>query len=225
MIKVLDNIPITISPEEVMGALRVSKKNSSIDGTVANLLEKAVKVARPKALYKISYIDRKNGDTVTIDGVQFSSRILRKNLENVERVFPYVATAGRELENIALPKEDFMGMFCFDAIKELILESSYHFLEKYIKEKYAPGTMAHMNPGSLSDWPVSQQIPLFSLFGDVEGLIGVTLTPSFLMNPIKSVSGIYFPTEIDFKSCMLCPRHPCSKRRAEYNPEMVKKFK
>ena len=223
--EVLEKIPIEIGVPQVLGALRIERNNPSFEALVTELLEKAKEVARPKALYTISYIEGKNEESVQIDGVLFKSRILRKNLQNAERVFPYVATSGRELDAIEPPKDDYMAVFSLDAIKELILESAYHYLERYIINRYAPGTMAHMNPGSLSDWPVSQQTALFSLFGNVETLIGVKLMQSFLMDPIKSVSGIYFPTEIDFKSCMLCTRHPCSKRRAPYNPEMVEKYR
>jgi hypothetical protein len=223
--EVIEKIPIEISVPQVLAALRMDEKNPSFKSLAGKLLEKAKEVAQPKALYTVSYIENKNEESVQIDGVLFRSKILRKNLESAERVFPYIVTAGRELDAVELHKDDYMSVFSFDAIKELILESAYHYLERYIINRYSPGTMAHMNPGSLSDWPVSQQPALFSLFGDVETLIGVKLTPSFLMNPIKSVSGIYFPTEIDFKSCMLCTRHPCSKRRAPYDPEMVKKYR
>jgi hypothetical protein len=223
--KVLQDIPFELTEEHVLRALKMGRKNPSLEKTVSTLLDDARRVARPKALYKVSYVDERDGNTVVIDGVRFESGILRKNLEGAERVFPYVATAGRELDTLPVPADDYMCIFCLDAIKELILESAYHFLERHILDTYSPGTMAHMNPGSLSDWPVSQQPVLFSLFPDVEELVGVTLTQSFLMNPIKSVSGIYFPTAVDFKSCMLCTRHPCSNRRAAYDPEVVKKYR
>ncbi len=74
-----------------------------------------------------------------------------------------------------------------------------------------------MNPGSLPDWPLPQQLPLFQLLGDVEGLIGVHLKESFLMVPTKTVSGIFFPTETRFESCQLCPREDCPGRRAPYD--------
>jgi len=223
--EVLEHMTVEITAEHVLTALKMKKMNASLKTLISELIEKALRVAHPRALFKVSYIERKNEDTVDIDGILFKSRILRKNLEGAERVFPYVVTAGRELDAVSPTKDDIMAVFCFDTIKELILESAYHHLEAYILKRFVPGRMAHMNPGSLSDWPVSQQSALFSLFGDVEALIGVKLTPSFLMNPIKSVSGIYFPTEVDFKSCMLCTRHPCSNRRAAYNPEMVKKYR
>ena len=84
--------------------------------------------------------------------------------------------------------------------------------------------MSAMNPGSLEDWPISEQRQLFSILGDVESLIGVRLTDSFLMLPIKSVSGVYFPKEITFQSCQLCPRERCQGRRAPYDEKLKGKY-
>ena len=61
-------------------------------------------------------------------------------------------------------------------------------------------------------------------FSDVEDLIGVRLTEKFLMVPVKSVSGIYFPTEVKFESCQLCSRKACIGRKAPYNPDLAKKY-
>lgn len=44
------------------------------------------------------------------------------------------------------------------------------------------------------------------------------------MVPVKSVSGIFFPTEIKFESCQLCPREVCISRRAPYTPLLVNKY-
>jgi hypothetical protein len=223
--EIIDNIPISIEKETVIGALKLSRKNSSIEKIVAELLKKTEAVSRPKAVYSEFYIEEKSEDSVRINGVIFKSKILRKILENTEKVFPYIVTAGTELEQIEPERDDYMKVFCFDAIKELVLEHALDYVERLIAETHALTNTAHMNPGSLSDWPISEQKLLFSLFGDVKALIGVKLTERFLMDPIKSVSGFYFPTEIHFKSCMLCTRHPCVKRRAEYDPEMVKKYR
>lgn len=222
--EILDNLPVEISVEDVLKVVRLSRRNISMEKLIRNLTEKVRPVARPKVLYKVSYIEKRDENSVNIDGKEFDSRILKMNLENAERVFPYIITAGRELESVEIPKSDFMKIFCLDAIKELFLESAMRYFDAYLTKKYALGTMSHMNPGSLRDWPVTQQTVLFSIFGDVDALIGVKLTSSFLMDPIKSVSGIYFPTEVDFKSCMLCSMQRCSKRRAAYNPDMVEKY-
>jgi hypothetical protein len=222
--EIIDNIPLDLKTEDVMESLKLGKKGPSMGDTVREILEKVMPVAKPKALYKESYIGRRGESTVEIDGVVFRSTILMKNLENAEKVFPYVVTAGRELEGIKNYKEDMMKMFLYDAVKELILERAFYFFEDYLKRRYALGLISHMNPGSLNDWPISQQKYLFQLFGDVEALVGVRLTQSYLMDPIKSVSGICFPTEISFQSCMLCKRESCHKRKAKYDPEMEKQY-
>jgi hypothetical protein len=77
-----------------------------------------------------------------------------------------------------------------------------------------------MSPGSLKDWAIKNQRPLFSILGDVEASIGVRLNESLLMTPGKSLSGIYFPTEIPFYSCQLCPQKDCPSRRAVYNEKL-----
>jgi hypothetical protein len=45
----------------------------------------------------------------------------------------------------------------------------------------------------------------------------VELTDSFLMIPNKTVSGIYFPTERDFRTCQVCHREKCPNRRAPFD--------
>ena len=78
-----------------------------------------------------------------------------------------------------------------------------------------------MAPGSLSDWPIEEQGPLFRLLGDVEASIGVRLTRNLLMLPAKSISGFYFPTEVSFYSCQLCPRKRCESRKAKYDEKQA----
>jgi hypothetical protein len=220
---ILDDIPVHVTSEEVLASMQMTDRKHSFQTIIDELVDVARTVAKPKVLYRVSYIEETRGEGVAVDGVLFQSPVLRMNLQNVERVFPYIATAGRELDSIPV-SGDIMHVYCLDIIKEMVLDKSLRYFETRLTDTYALGKMAHMNPGSLADWPISQQEPLFSLFDDVEALIGVRLTESFLMDPIKSVSGIYFPAEIDFKSCMLCTRHPCRKRRAPYNPAVAEKY-
>ena len=112
-----------------------------------------------------------------------------------------------------------------ELIKLSVLQTAIRYTSDYISRKYALGKTSHMNPGSLEDWPITEQKPLFSLFGNVEELIGVTLMESHLMRPLKSTSGIYFAAEVTFESCQLCPREKCSGRRAPYEPELLHKYR
>ena len=222
--EIMDGLRFDMSFEDVMKRLRLGRKGESLAGMVEDLYYVVRDLANAKALFKVSFIGERSQKTVEIDGIEFKSGLLAANLANTERVFPYVVTAGRELESIE-KDDDVMRMYIADALKELVLENALGCFERSLIERFALGTMSHMNPGSLTDWPVSQQKALFGLFGDVEKLVGVRLTQSYLMDPIKSVSGIYFPTEILFESCMLCTRPRCPKRRSPYDPEKAKEYK
>ena len=223
--EVFDNIPVDLDIDTVLKFIGMRSRNQQIEGIVQELVDIARSVARPKAVYKVSYIDSKDGDTVTIDGVSFTGRVLRINLDRVERVFPHIATCGTELEEIIIPSGDVMKSFCFDAIKTMVVRSASTYLSNHLIKYYALDKMSRMSPGSLESWPLAQQKELFSLFRDTEELIGVRLTKSCIMVPLKSVSGIHFPTEIKFESCQLCPREKCIGRRAPYDPELAKKYR
>jgi len=227
--EVLNSIPIKLELEAVLKRMRLRNRNESIVGNVREMLKLARPIAKPKAVYDVSYIENKNGDSLEIGGVKFTSRVLRINLDKVERVFPYVVTCGRELDEIDIPSNDFIRGYYLDQIKETAVVLARQYVEKHLKKRYALKQLSRMAPGAAMkiDWPITQQMELFSIFGGrekVEELIGVKLTDSFLMVPIKSVSGIFFPTEVSFESCQLCPREQCIGRRAAYDAELEKKY-
>jgi hypothetical protein len=222
--EVLDRIPVQLDPETVVQRLRLPRGNTSAERVAHELLEMILPIARPKAVYAVAFIEGRSDDAVAIGGVRFTSRVLRVNLDHVERVFPYVATCGTELEAITFPSTDVVKGYFLDAMKNLVLRSAVTYLAEHLQRTYALGQLSRMTPGSLADWPVTQQRELFALLEDVEQAIGVTLTDHCLMIPLKSVSGLYFPTEIKFESCLLCPRAACSGRRAPYDPVLLKKY-
>ena len=221
MIEAITDIPFKLDTEALNGKLRV-KPGSDHSEELADLIGKVQDVARPKAIYRESFIEARGEHTVTIDDVTFTSRAMRKNLDEVERVFPYIATCGEEVDGIEIPDGDFLNGFWLDAIKEALLRISTRYLSEVLEQKYKLGKTSTMSPGSGDAivWPIEQQRELFSLFGDVENLIGVKLTDSFLMVPNKTVSGIRFPAEVDFQMCQLCHREDCIGRRAQFNKEL-----
>lgn len=186
------------------------------------LLDRARTMARPKAIYAESFVEKNAGDTVQIGGVIFTSRMLKTNLSKAGRVFPFVATCGREMDEIDLPQDDFLQQFWWDTLKASALASAISALTDRLKHQFRLGKFARMHPGSgdADVWPIQQQRELFSLLGDVQGQIGVELTSSFLMIPNKSASGIVFATESDFRSCQVCRRENCPNRAAPCDPAL-----
>lgn len=223
--EILDDVPVELDIDTLLARLRIDRE-SKIAKDILDLIETVVPVVRPKAIYEVSFIQSRDYDTVDIGGVIFKSRVLRANLDKVERVFPYIATCGREVDEIATPSGDLLTQFWMDSIKEMALDAIRKYLVNHLKERYALEEFSKMSPGEGSQelWPIEQQRQLFSIFDDVGDSIGVTLTDSLMMVPIKSVSGIYFPTEISFESCQLCPREVCSRRRIPYDKNLLASF-
>ncbi len=214
----ITNIPFELDMEGLLKEAHIEPGTNDAR-EFEDILNKAQKVARPKALYKECFIQSKGEETITIDDIIFTSRALCMNLNQVERVFAHVTTCGKEIDEIDISDNDFLKRFWLDSIKATLLGISCHHLSNLLNRRYKLGKTSTMSPGSgdVNVWPIEQQRELFALFGDVETLIGVTLTDSFLMIPNKSLSGISFSNEIDFQSCQLCHRENCLERRAPFD--------
>lgn len=218
---VLDHIPFSLDAKSLMRRLHIALGSDAAE-EFRDLLDVAATCGSPKALYREAYVEVVGDDEVEIGGVTFTSRALRMNLDTVHRVFAYVATCGREVDEAAPGSGDVLKAFWWDTIKADLLTTARKYLTGHIKTRYRLGKTATMSPGSADAtvWPIRQQRALFCLLGHVEAKIGVRLTDSFLMVPNKSVSGILFPAEEDFRSCQLCHRQDCPGRRAPFDPEL-----
>jgi hypothetical protein len=213
----LTDIPFELDVPGLLKKLRLEGRPEYAE-RCTRLARQAVPIARPKAVYGIAGVESKGEDTVVVDGIVLTSRILRVNLDKAHRVFPFVVTCGTELATWSQPISDMLERFWADAIMEEALGSALDALKSHLSNRYQPGHTAMMNPGSLADWPIEQQTPLFGLLGATTGQIGVKLTDTFIMVPVKSASGLLFETEATYENCQLCPREACPNRRAPYDP-------
>ncbi len=213
---ILDDIPFHIKLDSLMKKLHVNTGSSSAR-ELRRIASDAQVIAKPKVVYKVAFIESRGEDFVIVDGITLTSRILRVNLEQAHRVFPYVATCGTELDEWSSSIDDMLLRYWVDTIKEMALRTAMKTLGEHLQDRFRPGRMSRMNPGSLTDWPLREQRQLFALLGNPEDAIGVHLKQSLIMVPLKSVSGISFPAEVDFASCQLCPRENCPGRRAAYD--------
>ena len=212
----LDDISFLPDVAKLMKKMRVREGSRQVD-QLSSLVEKARAIARPRAMYRVAYVDSRDDESVVIEGIRFRSRILRVNLDTVHRVFPYAVTCGSELHEWMQTQDDLLLRYYADVISEAALRAATAQLKAHLVRRYALGRTSTMAPGSLADWPLQAQRRLFSLLGDPEEAIGVRLTDSLLMIPSKSVSGIRFPVEKSFESCQLCQRENCPSRRAPYD--------
>lgn len=218
----LDAIPVQLDVPQLVRKLRLEGREAYA-ARLRALAATAEPLIRPKAVYRQAYVESRDEGGVVVDGVALRSRVLSVNLENVHRVFPFVVTCGAEVDAWAKGLTDMLEQFWADALMESVLHAAFQAVSDDIARRHIPGRTGVMNPGSLKDWPIEQQRELFTLIGDVRGQIGVELTDSFLMVPVKSVSGLRFPTETSYENCSLCPRDPCPGRRAPYDPDLYER--
>ncbi len=180
--------------------------------------------ARPKAIYGVFPVGERDADGVTIGGVRIDSPLMSQNLGGVGRAFPYITTCGDELAALASELSDPLAFYWVDEIMKRYLRKMQAFLNEHIKRRFdIKNKLAAMNPGSIKEWPLTGQKQLFDIFGGsdkVRSAIGVTLKPSMLMLPTKSVSGIAFATDTSYENCSRCPILTCPGRRAEFDPTL-----
>jgi len=219
---ILDDIAFQPTLDSLKKAFRI-KEGSSSDVRLERIAADAQAIAKPKAVYTVAFIESKGDDYVIVDGITLTSRVLRVNLEEVNRVFLYVTTCGREMDEWSSSIDDMLESYWADKIKEMALGSARQTLNEHLQDRFNLGHMSRMNPGSLTDWPLQEQRKLFALLGDTEAAIGVELTENLIMVPLKSVSGISFPAEADFASCQLCQRENCPGRRATYDATLYER--
>jgi hypothetical protein len=214
-------VPFTLSREEIQNKLAI-KPGSRHETALGELLGQVEEIANPKALFRVSYIGARGHDNVTIEDATFYSAAMRANLENIGRVFPYVATCGREVDETPIDHNNIMLAYWLSTVKLDLLQSSVRHLRQTITDRYRLKNLSAMNPGSgeASVWPIEEQQLLFSLFGGpqvVHEAIGVQLTPTYLMIPDMSTSGILFPGETTYYNCQLCQRQDCPNRQVPFD--------
>ena len=215
---ILDTIPFQPDINYLQKILRIEGKTVEVN-KLRQLLQQAQTIAKPKAVYKTAYVDSRGDDFIVVDGVTLISRILRINLVDIYRVFPFVVTCGIELAEWANSMDNILERYQADTITQMALDEARNVLTAHISASY-PGPMGTMSPGSLTDWPTEQQQNLFAVLGSLPSSIGVSLTDSFLMIPLTSVSGIRFHSKINFENCKLCSRERCPGRKAPYEPAL-----
>jgi len=210
---VRQNLPFRLSAEALRKPLSIDEE---YEDEFREIYGECMRIANPKYMYLVCDA-RQEGGATFVGGEAFTSRIMQVNFEDVSRAYPYAATCGRELYEFALKTADPLARYWIDSISERILYQAGALCLKEIRGLAGTENVSSMNPGSLADFPITQQVPLFRILGDVYGEIGIHLTETCLMLPYKSVSGIYFVSGKKYVNCALCQRVDCPSRRAEFD--------
>lgn len=145
--------------------------------------------------------------------------IIAKRLRHSTSIALFAATIGIHVESTSkrlMAEGDMMGGFVYDTIGSVYAEAAADCIERRIvsaasgenekiTNRYSPG---------YCDWVVAEQHALFSLLPSA--FCGITLTPSALMLPIKSVSGIIgigASVKREQYQCSICDMNNCIRKK------------
>jgi hypothetical protein len=220
---IVNDLALEINTSEIQRLLGLNAHSEDWP-KVHNLIQEARVRITPRCGFKASCIQEKGTDEVTIDHVSFQSKVLRKNLETIDQVFPFVVTIGHQLEEKAKAHKDSLEQYYLNTIANVALQDALACCCTFLQNEYKIEQLSYMSPGSLEDWPIQQQGQLFSLLGNVAEEIGVRLAPNMLMYPSKSESGIFFATRTPFYSCQLCSRAGCPLRKAPFDDQLAQDY-
>ena len=193
--------------------------NEEFADELADMIDEAVPLADPVVLFCVSPVSTDN-EQVRVNGTVIPSKLAFDKLGGRNRCFPYICTCGSALEDWSKQYAgDLLAEYWADEIKKYFLMRIRVEFMAWIKDQFKiTGHLPSLNPGSIAAWPISGQAELFAVLGGrdfVEQQIGVIYTPSFLMLPSKSVSGIAFESETFYENCQYCPIENCPGRRAK----------
>jgi hypothetical protein len=214
------DVPFAPSYEKYKNLIRLEAYPDAED-SARLLFDKTVEKLQPKSLIITEYIENRSkegSDVVLQVGTStFKGKILTE-LDNVHRLFPYIATCGNEMESYDTSSLDMLASFWLDTLKTMALGAIRLCTAQYIKDTYGIEKVSSVNPGSgnVDIWPVQELGRIFDLL-DQGTPIGVQLTPSSLMIPNKTISGIFYESENSFTSCTYCERDHCPGRKEPFS--------
>lgn len=216
---ILDGFEFTVSPESFLKAVRLDPDGDpELASEALEVMEEGLALSRPRAVCRCLPVEVANG-TVLIGDTRLSNEFLAQKLSDSGICVPYVGTCGAEAAAWAEGLSDPMQAWWAHGLMLELLGCAMREVSAEVKKRWFPGAphVTSLNPGSLEHWPIEGQAELFGLLSGGAEQIGVRLTPSMLMLPAKSGSGIFFSSSREYENCELCPRTDCPNRRMAFS--------
>lgn len=195
----LESSSIPFNPDCTLKYLRLSKNSENSQAMLdvcRGTYIRYMHIFRPLVRYSIIKITEKDPDNLRIyfhDGSFFSGKGIFRLLRNSEMAAIYLITLGEEADKEIqrLEAEDFLEGYLLNAAASGLIEGVQIKALDLIKEE-AEKEKLHLtkrfSPG-YAGWDLQEQEKLLSMLDSSE--VGVHLTESYLMIPMKSLSGVY----------------------------------
>ena len=218
------DLKISSSMIETVLGYKEGEDRGLVTDLIEEILTESHEISNIKAEYRVYkgvQFDNES-KSITINNIRFEiKKIVYGQIKKSDSVAIFLCTAGAEIglrSRKAMQERDLLKGYIYDVIGSEIVEAAADLMQadlernlletgKKITNRYSPGYCG---------WDVAEQHNLFELLP--ENFCDVKLTPSALMDPVKSVSGIIGIGE-NVKSnpytCRLCDMKDCVYRGAK----------
>jgi hypothetical protein len=215
----------TTQIEAVLG-YKDGEDTDIVSDLIREILAECHEITNIKAQYTIFNDIRFNSDkkSVEINKIDFDiNKIVFGQLKKSESIAIFLCTAGEEIgirSRTAMKERDFLRGYVYDVVGSEIVEAAGDLMQadlaknilesgKKITNRFSPGYCG---------WNVAEQHNLFKLIP--ENYCRIHLTPSALMDPVKSISGfIGIGKNVKYNpyTCRMCNQEDCVYRRIREN--------
>lgn len=210
----------------LLGSSKSCRVSHAVDIKIDRLQPIFKDLLEPSLRYCVKHISLIKKKHVHIQGGPvLTSLKLSRTLKNCEEVICFIATIGNGIDDAIarlMAANRFSDAYILDSMGSVAVENMVEsFWDRMRNDCEADGKEATLrfSPG-YCDWPVTEQKKLFSLFDSAD--TGVELTDSCLMQPRKSISGVFGVAPFGhgvpaapYNPCSECWKRDCSARRKE----------
>jgi hypothetical protein len=216
------SIPVDMSAQELLGRpefVRLTEKARDLE----RLLRVSRDLLKPRGVFTLLKVTGVVDGTVQLEGGHALKSVgLADMVRPGGRLAPYAITIGPDLEQEAsrMSQVDVFAGWALGRIGDYALgKASLHM--RSMVEKELGEAVSSLAPGAGTGrlFGIDQQTVLFDIL-DPTNSIGVKLTQGYLMVPLKSISGVFAATNMEYVACRYCPKD-CEYRRAEFGGEYL----
>ena len=186
---------ITPDRQEILRYLGYKKNqlpDAEAESCIARCLEELGAAAEPRSVCRRFPVTRQEG-SLTIAGIPFDSRSLEKHLASCDEAVLFAATLGMETDRLIARAQlrDLRDALVLQACAAAMIEEYCDEIDRQIQAEAQSRnrqTKRRFSPG-YGDLDIFVQRDLCRVL-DTERQIGLTLTESCMMVPVKSVTAI-----------------------------------
>ncbi|MDK2905760.1 MAG: hypothetical protein PWR12_1836 [Eubacteriaceae bacterium] len=187
--RIFEEFPFSYDMESLDRELHLRGNEAMLD-ILEELYEGVEKITKPKAIYFEAKITEKKDDYVKVDDVMFASKLLHGYVAEGDIVYPYIVTAGTEIDEFYQGLKDSMELFLIDEVMNLLVNTGKGFVADAVKKESGWQQTQDYVPGNGEEWSTEEQSRLFEMFKGETKKIGVTLGDNFFVLPGRSTIGI-----------------------------------